>query len=327
MVTAPASGRAAPAESRIRLSLDWKFEGPAAPFLVALDRGYFAAEGLDVTIEPGMGSVDAVKRVASGAYDMAVGDINTLIRRRADDDEIGAKAVFMLYEKPPFAVIGRKSRGISDPRSLQGKTIGAPPADAAFAQWPLFAHANAIDMGEVKIQSMGFGVREPMLAAGEVDAVLGYSYSAAISLRDKGVPASDIVVLSMADHGVPLYGNALIVDADFAEENPEAIKGFIRALLRGLRDTLADPDGVIDSVLDRNPSARREVELERLKTALSENVLTPTVREEGIGDVDMERLSWSIALMSVTYGLKQRPAAEDVFDASFLPAEAERQLD
>ena len=106
--------RRAPPRRRppIKFTLDWKFEGPAAPFLVAIDKGYFKAEGLDVTIDTAGGSLEPLNRVASGTYDMGFGDINSLIKFRDANPNAPIKAVFMVYNKPPFAIVGRKSRGI-----------------------------------------------------------------------------------------------------------------------------------------------------------------------------------------------------------------------
>src|SRR5262245_3991838 len=123
-------------------------------------------------------------------------------------------------------MIGRKSRGITRPKDLEGKILGAPVADVAFAQWPIFVHTNNIDASKVKIETVSFPVREPMLAAGQVDAITGFSVSSFIDLKDRGVPIDDVVVLLMADYGLELYGNAIIVNSTFAAEHPEAVKGF-----------------------------------------------------------------------------------------------------
>ena len=87
------------------ITLDWKFEGPSAGFLVALDKGYYAAEGLEVTIDSGNGSTEGINRVASGTYDLGFADINTLIRFRDKNPSTLLKAVMMLYDAPPFAVV------------------------------------------------------------------------------------------------------------------------------------------------------------------------------------------------------------------------------
>src|SRR6266550_143833 len=133
------------AQTPIKFTLDWKFEGPAAPFTVAIDKGYFKAEGLDVTIDTAGGSLEPITRVASGTYDMGIGDINSLIKFRDANPGTPIKAVFMVYNKPPFSIVGRKSRGVAAPKDLEGKKLGAPPQDGAYAQWPIFTHANGID--------------------------------------------------------------------------------------------------------------------------------------------------------------------------------------
>src|ERR1700693_869601 len=179
---------------------------------------------------------------------MGIADLNTLTKLRDADPGTPVKAVFMVYNRPPFAVIGRKSRGINTPKDLEGKKIGAPMADAAYAQWPIFVQANGIDASKVTIENVGFPVREPMLAAGQVDAITGFSFSSFINLKDRGVPVEDIVVLLMADYGVNLYGNAIIVNPKFAAEDPAAVKGFLRVFVRGLKDTVKDPTAAVDSV-------------------------------------------------------------------------------
>src|SRR5215212_4346128 len=228
----------AEAQTPVKFTLDWRFEGPAAPFTVALDKGYFKAEGLDVTIAPAAGSREPISRLASGAYDIGFGDVNSLVRFRDENPGSDLKAVMMLYDRPPFAIIGRKSRGVtSEVASLRGKKFGAPAGDAAFAQWPIFKALNNIDEDDWKMrfEIIGFPVREPMLAQGEVDAVFGFSMSSYVNLKARGVPADDIVVVLMSDHGVDLYGNAVMVSPKFAAEKPEAVKGFLRALTKGVQ--------------------------------------------------------------------------------------------
>ena len=170
-LTFAVAGGPAAAQTAVKFTLDWKFEGPAAPFLVAIDRGHFTAEGLDVSIDTGNGSVEPINRVASGNYDIGFGDINTLIKFRDQNPANNIKAVFMVYNKPPFAIVTRKSRGIREPKDLEGKKLGAPAGDGTFAQWPIFVHANGIDASKVTVENVGFPVREPMLAAGQVDAI------------------------------------------------------------------------------------------------------------------------------------------------------------
>jgi NitT/TauT family transport system substrate-binding protein len=316
----------AAAQTPVKFSLDFKFEGTAAPFLVALDKGYFKAEGLEVTIDPAAGSLEPIHRVASGAYDMGFGDINSLIKFRDANPSNPVKAVFMVHNTPAFAIIGRKSRGVVKPKDLEGKTLGAPAADSAYAQWKIFVQANGIDAAKVKIENVALPVREPMLQAGQVDAITGFSFSSFINLKSMNVPVDDIVVMLMADYGVNLYGNAIIVNPKFAAEKPEAVKGFLRAFLKGLKETVRDPAAAVDSVIKRNDVAKKPVELERLRMALHDNILTPEVKANGYGGVDNDRLAKSIDQIALTYEFKNgKSKADAAFDPSFLPSAADRK--
>jgi NitT/TauT family transport system substrate-binding protein len=321
MAAALLAAGGAVAQTPVRFSLDWRWEGPAAIFALALDKGYFKAEGLDVTIDPASGSREPISRVASGTYDMGFGDVNSLVRFRDENPGTDLKAVMMVYDRPPFAIVGRKSRGITkDVASLAGKKFGAPAADAAFAQWPIFKAVNRIDDSTIKLENVGFPVREPMLAQGEVDAVFGFSMSSYINLKSRGVPADDIVVLLMSDYGVELYGNAILVAPKFAAEKPEAVRGFLRALARGIQETARDPSGAIDGVIRRNDVAKRDVELDRLRMVLDQNILTPAVKANGLGGIDRTRFERAIDQIGLTFTYKAKPKPEDVFTEEFLPA-------
>jgi NitT/TauT family transport system substrate-binding protein len=306
---------------------DFGYNGRHSYFYVALDKGYYKSEGLDVTIDPAAGSLEPITRVASGAYDIGFGDINALIKFRDRNPGAPIKAVFMVYNRPPFAIVTRKSRGVAKPKDLEGKKLGAPAADSAFAQWKILVKANGIDAGKVDVEDVGIPVREPMLAAGQVDAITGFSFSSYVNLKDRGVPVDDIVVLLMSDYGVNLYGNAIIVGQKFAAAHPEAVKGFLRAFTRGLKDAIRDPAAAVDSVIKRNDTAKKDVELERLRMALKDNVLTPEVEANGLGEVDMARLDRAIGQIALTYDFKTRPKASDIFDPSFLPPAADRNTD
>ncbi len=312
------------AQTAIRFSLDGKFEAPSAPFLVAIDKGYFKAEGLDVTIEPAVNSLDPIKRVASGDYDMAVTDLTALIKFRDANPGHAVKAVFMVTSRPAFAIVSRKSRGVQQPKDLEGKILGAPPGDAAFAEWKIFTQASGIDAGKVKVERIGVPVREPMLQNGQVDAITGLSYSSYVNLKSMGVPVDDLVLMLMADHGVNLYGDAIIVNSKFAAEKPEAVKGFLRALVKGLKDTVKNPTAAVEAVLKRNDAARRAIELERLRMAIRDNIVTPEVKANGYGDVDPDRLAKSIEQIASSADFKNKPKPADVFDSSFLPSAADR---
>ena len=307
LVALLANGAAA-AETNLKFSLDRKFEGPSAPFPA------------DAALEP-------IKRVASGAYDMAFADINALIRFRDANPNTPIKAVFMLYNKPAYAVIGRKSRGVTAPKDLEGKKLGVTTEGNAFAQWPIFVKANGIDASKVTIENVSLPVRDPLLAAGQVDAITGLSFSSYIDLKDKGVPVDDVVVLLMADYGVKLYGNAIIVSAKFAETHPEVVKAFLRAFLKGLKTTVKSPASALGVMLERIDASKKSLELERLKIVIRDNILTPEVKAEGYGGIDTARFAAAIDQITLAYKFKSaKPKPTDIFDASFLPPADQRKV-
>lgn len=316
----------ASAETAMPFALDWKFEGPAAPYFVALDKGYFAAEGLSVEISEGAGSLDAIPKVATGAFPVGFADINSLMKFLDQNPGAPVTAVMMVYDKPPFAMVGRKSLGVSAPGDISGKVLGAPPPDGAWAQFPIFAAANGIDMSTVTVEPVGFPVREPMLAEGKVAAVTGFSFSSTLNLIRLGVPADDISVILMADHGVALYGNAVIVNTDFAKANPEAVTGFLRAVGKGWKDTVADPAAAIESLMQRNPAADAELETMRLQMAIDDNVLTDAVKAAGMGSVDAARMATAIEQTKSVYTFTTEPNAALYFDGSYLPTDGSLML-
>jgi NitT/TauT family transport system substrate-binding protein len=257
---------------------------------------------------------------------MGLADINALIKHRDQNPNAAIKAVFMFYNKPPYAILARKSRGITAPKQLEGKKLGASPTGSTQAQWPLFAKLNGIDASKVAIESIGIPVRAPMLAAGQLDAVLGYSFRIYVDLKDRGVPVDDIVLMPMANYGLKLYGSAVIVNARFAAEKPDAVRGFLDALLRGLRETIRRPADAVESIVKRDDGAKTEVELERLRMAIRDNIITPEVRANGFGAVEDSRLAESIEQIALVHTFKQKPKPEEVFDAAFLPPAGERKV-
>jgi NitT/TauT family transport system substrate-binding protein len=317
---------AASAQTALKFTLDWRFEGPAAPYLWALEKGYYKAEGLDVTIDNGANSTEAINRVASGTYDMGFGDINSLIRFRDKKENAPIKAVAMIYNQPPFAIVSLAKNGIKKPKDLEGKVLGAPAADGAFAQWKGFVAANKIDESKVKIENVGFPVREPMLVEGKVAAITGFSFSSYINLRSRGIAQDGVNVMLLNDHGLDLYGNALIVNPAFAAKNPKAVQGFVKATLRAWKDVIGNQREAVRLVTKKNPIADEQWEAVRLKMAIDQNVLTKEVLANGMGGVDMKRLAKSIDQIGESFKFTNKPKAEDIFDASYLPPKSERAV-
>jgi NitT/TauT family transport system substrate-binding protein len=307
------------ADTKISFTLDWKFEGPSAPFFNAIDKGYFKDAGLNVEISPGKGSLDAIPKVATGSFPLGFADINSLIKFLDQNPGAPVTAIMMIYDKPPFAVIGRKSLGIKSPADLPGSVLGAPPPDGAWAQFPSFAKANGLDMNKIKVEPVGFPTREPMLAEGKVSSVTGYSFSSFLNLVRLGVPEDDITTILMADHGLKLYGNAIIVNTDFASSNAKVVKSFLGAVGKGWKDAVLNPSSAIDALVKRNPAADKNLEKRRFNLALSGNVMTDYVLKNGMGNIDKARFEGAIAQLSETYKYKTKPDSKLYFTDMYLP--------
>jgi NitT/TauT family transport system substrate-binding protein len=303
----------------IQFSFDRPLDASAAPFVVAASRGLFGAEGLAVATNIASGPADAIARVVSGASDFALVDINVLIRFRDKPGAAPVKAVFVLFNKAPYAIVARKNRGIRALSDIEGKTLGVADGDFSIWFWPALAHQNGIKIASVKQAKFSPAVREPMLSAGQVDAVSGFSYLAGVNLRDRGVPADDLAVLRYADYGCAAYGFAVIVNPAFAAAKPEAVKGFLRAVIAGTHLAINEPESAVDEVVSRMDGGSRDLELERLQTVMRDNILTGEVRRNGIGGIDPARLERAMDQLAEDSKFQKRPTPADIFDDSFLP--------
>nr|WP_235977134.1 ABC transporter substrate-binding protein [Bradyrhizobium archetypum] len=305
----------------VQFSLDRPIDATAAPFVMAASGGLFSAEALAVTTNIASGSSDAIARVAAGTSDFALVDINALMRFRDKDKQGGPriKAVFVLFNKAPYAIIARKSRGVRALTDIEGKTLGVAEGDLSVRLWPAVALQNGIKIKSVKQSSISAAVREPMLSAGQIDAVTGFSYLSAINLKDRGVPADDLAVLKFAEYGCEAYGFAIIVNPALAAAKPEAVKGFLRAAIGGLQIAIKDPANAAAEVANRMDGGSKDLELERLQTILRDNILTSEVKRNGIGAIDPARFERSIDQVAEDFKFQKRPQTSDIFDDQFLP--------
>ena len=307
------------ADTKISFALDWKFEGPSAPYFYAIDKGYFFEENLEVEISAGKGSLDAIPKVATGAFPIGFADINSLIKFLDQNPGAPVMAVMMVYDKPPFAIAGRKSLGVTTPSDLEGKILGAPPPDGAWAQFPPFASANNINVDNITVEPVGFPTREPMLAEKNVDAITGFSFSMFLNLVRLGVPEDDISIMLMANYGLELYGNAIIVNTDFADANPEIVKGFLKAVSKGWADAMKNPEDAVKSMVERNPAADLALETRRLILAIEGNVNTDYVKENGMGNIDIARMEKALGQLAETYEFSSDPEISSFFTDKYLP--------
>ncbi len=325
-------GAASPAvlaqDTKINFQLDWRFEGPAAMFLLPKAKGYFAAEKLDVTVDAGNGSGNAVNRVASGTYQMGFADLAALIEFVGNNPTAPNKpvAVMMVYDSTPAAVFSLKKSGIKTPADLQGKKMGAPVFDAGRRAFPLFVKANKLDSGKIAWTAMDPPLRETMLVKGDVDAITGFYFTSLLNLNARGIKDEEVDVMMYPKYGVNLYGNAIIVSEQFLKEKPEAVKAFLRAFTKGMKDVLADPDGSIKYVKERDALVDETLEKRRMKLAIESVIATPQAKADGLGGVTKARMDEMVTQVTSAFELKNPVTADAIFKSDYLPAKPDRMV-
>ena len=322
-LTASAVGIAHAQLTPLKFQLDWRFEGPAALFLTPVAKGYFKDAKLDVTVDAGNGSGGAVTRVASGAYELGFADLAALMEFHANNPDAPNKpvAIMMVYNDTPASVMALKKSGIKAPADLNGKKLGAPVFDAGRRAFPIFAKANNIS--GVQWTAMDPPLRETMLARGDVDAITGFTFTSLLNLEARGVNVADVVVLPYPDFGVKLYGNAVIASPKILKDNPAAVKAFLSALARGVKDVIDNPAAAIADVKARDGIINVELETRRLKLAIDTVINSPNAHAEGFGQINGPRLALMASQVSEAFATKTRVNPDAVWNGSYLPSKAE----
>jgi NitT/TauT family transport system substrate-binding protein len=307
----------------LKFQLDWRFEGPAALFLVPAAKGYFKDAKLDVTIDAGNGSGGTVTRVASGSYELGFADLAALMEFHANNPDAPNKpvAIMMVYNNTPASVMALKKSGIKTPADLNGRKLGAPVFDAGRRAFPIFAKANNVT--NVQWTAMDPPLRETMLVRGDIEAITGFTFTSLLNLEARGAKIEDVVVLPYPDYGVKLYGNAIIASPKILKENPAAVKAFLAAFTKGMKDVIGNNAAAIDTVRARDGIINVALEQRRLKMAIDTVINSPDAHKEGFGDVNPGRLALMASQVSDAFATKTRVNASTIWDGSFLPTKAE----
>ena len=326
-LAAPAGIRDAAAQTtNIRCVLNWALAGDTAPFFLARDRGYFAEEKLEVTLDTSNGSGDAVTRVASGAYQMGVADVATLVEFAVRQPEVAPRTVMMLFDRSPQAIMAMRRSGITKPSEIPGKVMGVGTSDGASRLFPALLRRNDVDIDKVERKSITPPLREPMLITGQVDAACAYDFTSWFNLKARGVRREDVNIIYYADYGLDLYGNAIIAGQPILRQNPEAVRRFTRAAARGWRDAMAEPAAAAEVLKKQSGLIDTAIETERVTWIRDNEVRTAYTLRNGIGMIDPERLRRDIATVVAGFALPASPALEAIHDDRFLPDIADRAI-
>lgn len=314
-------------EVRLKFILNTFFSGPQAWFFVADDRGYFREEGIAVDFTEGDTLANAVPRIASGAYDAGYGDMNALVEHAAASPRTAPVGVFAMHNRSPYTIAVATAGPVLSPADLAGRTLVTHPNDAAWRMFPEFCRATGLDPASVAVEvsELPHKALVPLMLEGRWAGMFGFVNTINAQALEADIdPRAELFHLEWRHHVPSLYGAAVMVSQKLRAEQPAAVRGLVRAVNRGLCDVIADMEAAVDAVVRRNPAMDRAANRARLAGTLALEMAHPEAARLGLGAVDGTRLAEAIALIAAAKGLPRVPAADEIFDPTFLPPLAER---
>ena len=308
----------------VKLMLDFSIQGQQSPFVLAAEGGYFARAGVNVEVDRGYGSADAITKVAGRAYDMAFADIGALIQFNGKQAGGQVISVFQVYEVAPMLILSLKKSNITKPSDLAGKQLASPPGASSRVMFPLFAAATGLDPSSVSWIDVTPQLRETLLAQRRTDAITTLVTDLA-GLERLGLTENDVAIMRFSDFGVALYGHCILTTAEFAAKNPETVKKVLKGIAEALRAAIADPSLSIAAIKKREPLIDEKVERARLELVIKHAIVTDRVRREGLSAVDPDRMKQTIEMVAKTFNFPPLDVAT-IYRPDYLPPRAELQL-
>jgi NitT/TauT family transport system substrate-binding protein len=256
--------RAAHAQGKrkVTVRLDWLYQGPNAGFMVAQEKGFYAEAGLDVDIGPGKGSANTAQVVASKAAQFGFAD--GFVVGNGVSKGMSIRAVAGLYRRNPTAVIVLAASDIKTPKDLEGKTIAIATGSTQFQQWPAFMKGCGLDAAKIRVTNIDPAGSPPALITGQVPAIAGYASGQVPSVEVRGNTKTR--VFWYADCGVTSISNCIVTHNDLIKEDPELVRAFVAASLKGFLWGRRNLDEMITIARKYSPAiepaiARRESEM------------------------------------------------------------------
>ena len=303
---------AAAALDKITFVTDYGLYGRHAYYFVAIEKGYYARENLEIEIVRSPGSANTIKQVANGTAQIGFADAFAVVLGRAND-EVPVKLVAMIYPRPPHAVYVLKESGIAKPKDLEGKTL----ADTAFSSVPklfaTYAKAAGFDASKTKWITANNDALPGMLTAGRVDGI--GQFTVGEPLLTVAATPKEVLGLPYADAGLDYYSNGIVAADATLQSNPELVRRFVRATLEGLKTAMANPNEAGEILHRRHPEIDLKIAVEETEK-VRQLALQPNAP---LGSIDPKRVEKTIEIVGSAFELKRKVAPSDVYAPGFLP--------
>ena len=310
LVLVCAGGMAAAAD-KVSLITDFGYNGRHAYFFVALEKGYYKAVDLDVSILRGQGSVDAIKQVGIGNATFGFADAGSLTLARAND-KVPVKMVAVVYAKPPQAIFCRADAGLRKPQDLEGRSIANPAGGSIPDMFPAYAKAAGIDSTKVQWVVTSSDMLPGLLATGRAACVGQFTVGESL-LRSQAKPA-ELVRFAYADAGLNYYGNGLIATDAMIKSQPELVRRFVAATIRGMKDAFANPAEAAQ-IMNK---IHRQVAVDIIRGETEAVAELATVKGRPLGKLDPKGMEATLAMVNGAFKLANPVKAEEVFAAGFV---------
>jgi NitT/TauT family transport system substrate-binding protein len=321
------TGSAFAQETTIKFTLGWKTQGSDAAFFYAKDKGYFKEEGLNVVIDQGEGSGATVTRIMSGAWDAGFGDVNAIIQNSSTRPQDAPVMVYMMWNQPPFSIVTKNTSGIKTIKDFEGHTLGGAQGTPTTRLLPVFIQKNGLAADKIKVTNMAPNLQEPMLIKGDIDAALVFNITSYFNLvLNRQDPEKDYKWFSFGEFGLDLYSNGVMVSQKLLASNPKAVAGLVRAINKANIAVAKDQNAGMASVVAFDNLVDVPVEKRRLQYSFDKLMVSPEMKEIGVGDIKDDRMTRAIGMVVEGYDLKRTPTPKEVFSRDFLPARGDREL-
>lgn len=300
---------------KVTLSTDWGYNGRHSYFFVALDKGYFKYEGLDVNILGGRGSATVIKEVAAGTVDVGFADAGTLVLARGNEG-VPVKMVGVVYAESPLALITLEKTGIKGPKDLEGKVYADASGASTNMFFPAYARASGIDPDKVKRIAVESTSLVGLLMNSKADVVGQYSVGAPLFAK-RAAPEKIRVLLYKDAPGFGVYSNGVVVEEKYLAANPQVVRSVMKALQRGMQDAFADPAEAGRILAKHKPQVEADIgqgETEMVK----EIAIDEFTKKNGLGHIDKGKMQATIDMVASVFDLKNAVKAEDVYVPGFI---------